>query len=390
MNHHRPLIIPVALLLLSALVFACGPTAAPTIPAPAGKAPGGPAKPAAEQAWDTVVAEAKKEGKVSVYALWRPETRAGLTQAFKDRYDIDVEFSPFSRGPEMLARVQSEQRAGLFVADLLGAGGPSLVATMKPQGILGQIEPLLVLPEATDPKNWSGGKFPYLDADKTSVGMIASVQRYLMFNTDLIKKGELTTYRDVLKPQYRGKITLNDPLVTGVGNAFFSHLAMHITSEEDAKDMLRQLITQQDVVIQRDNRTHVESVARGKYAIGVAPNPDNMADFLKLGAPIDAVIVKEGTFISPAAGAFAVPPKLAHPNAAKLFVNWLLTKEGQGVFSRGFGNPSLRGDVPTAEFHSMFLPQPGEKIFLDSEDSILYRGKWLTIAKQVIDETTRK
>lgn len=380
----------VAALAAGILLWSCSvasaPTTAPTVPkstaAPVTKAAPG-------QDWDTVIAEAKKEGTVAVYALWRPETREALVKAFKDKYGINVEFSPFSRGPELLAKVQAEQRAGLYLSDVFGVGAGTLISNMKPEGVLGPIEPVLVLPEVLDPKVWSGGKFPYVDKDKTSVGMIASMQRFLMYNTDLVKKGELTSYKDLLKPQYKGQITMNDPAVTGVGNAFLTFMALDVWNPSQTKDYFRQLITQQDLVIQRDNRTHVETVARGKYSIGLAPNPDNMADFLKLGAPIDALIVPEGTFVTPAAGGIGIPTKFAHPNAAKLFVNWVLTKEGATVFSKGFGNPSLRTDVSTEGFNPMFLPKPGEKLFFDTEESLVYRGEMLTIAQQIINETSK-
>ncbi|MBI4332081.1 MAG: ABC transporter substrate-binding protein [Chloroflexi bacterium] len=375
-------------LVLAAVLWSLACTAASpaATPPPATKAAAPALKTTVEQRWESTLAEARKEGVVTVYALWRPENRTTLTQAFKDKYGINIEFSPFSRGSDLLAKVQAEQRAGMYVADVFGAGGPTLVATMKPEGVLGSIEPLLMLPEVMDAKYWGGGKFPFLDKDKTAVGMIASVQRYLAYNTDLIKKGEITTYKDVLKPQYKGKLTLNDPTVTGVGNAFLSHLAMDIWNLEETKAYLRALVRDQGAVIQRDNRLHVESVARGKFPIAVAPLPDGLDEFLKLGAPIDAVIVKEGTFVSPAAGAMAVAPKPAHPNATAVFVNWVLTKEGQTVFARGFGNPSIRNDVPTEGFHPVLLAQPGEKIFIDSEDAIIFRGQMLAIAKQVIEE----
>lgn len=378
-------------LLVTGLLLACTPAVAPTIVAPLTKSPTVAPRPVGgvDQNWDTLVAGAKKEGTVSVYALWRPETRTALTAALKQKYDINLEYTPFSRGSDLLARLQAESRAGVHVVDIIGAGGPTLIATVKPTGLLGPIEPLLVLPEVKEPRSWGGGKFPFLDKDKTAVGMIASIQRYMMYNTDLIKKGEITTYKDVLKPQYKGKLTLNDPTVTGVGNAFLSHLALHLWNLEETRDYLRQLIKQQEVVIQRDNRIHVESVVRGKFAIGVAPLPDGMVEFLNAGAPIDVVIVKEGTFVSPAAGAIAVPTTLAHPNAAKLAINWLLSKEGQTVFAKGFGNPSLRSDVSTEGFYQIFLAQPGEKLFLDDEESILFRGKMIDIAKQIIDEASK-
>ncbi len=76
--------------------------------------------------------------------------------------------------------------------------------------------------------------------------------------------------------------------------------------------------------------------------------------------------------------------KQAHPDAAKLFVNWLLTKEGQTVFSKGVGSPSFRMDVTTEGFNPMFLPQQGEKVFLDSEDFLRHTDEVLKMAKQVI------
>jgi len=341
------------------------------------------------QKWDSILAEAKKEGAVSLYTLWRPDTRVTLTKAFKQKYGINLEITPFSRGSDLLAKVKAEQTAGLFLADIFGAGGPTLVSTMKPAGVLGPVEPLLTLPEVRDPKVWSGGKLPFMDKDKLAIALIASKQPYIAYNSDLIKKGEITTYKDLLKPQYKGKITLNDPSVTGVGNAFLSHLALHIWSLEEAKQFLTQLIKEQEVVIQRDNRMHVESVARGKFAIALAPNPDNLASFLELKAPIGVVQVKEGAFVTPAAGAFALPVKMAHPNATRVFVNWLLTAEGQETFARSFGSPSMRADVSTEGINPSFVAHPGEKIFPDDEESIIFRGKMLAIAKEIIEKEAK-
>lgn len=364
-------------------------TTAPEQKAPATEVSTSIARVGWEQQWENLLSQAKKEGRVSVYALWRPETRDALGKAFREKFGITLEYTAFGRGAELLARVQAEKRAGLYVADAFGAGGPTLIATMKPVEVLGAIEPLLLLPEVLEAKLWSGGQVPFLDKDRRAIGMIASVQRYIVYNSAMVKPGELTTYKDALKPQFKDKVTLNDPSVTGVGNAFLSHLAHHIWSLDEATEFLRQLIKQQNVVIQRDNRLHVESVARGKYAVGLAPLPDVMEEFFALGAPIDVVINKEGTFVSPAAGALAIPTSFRNPNAAKVFVNWILSREGQTVFSRSFGNPSLRSDVSTEGIRPVFLPQPGEKLFLDSEELILFRGRMLEIARKTIDEALK-
>ena len=353
------------------------------------KSSGAPQAVGTEQDWDALVAAAKKEGTVSIYSIWRPQTRIAVTEAFKARYGINVEFTPFTRGPELLVRAQTEQRAGLHLADVYGAGSNAFLAILKPAGVLGHLEPLLVLPEAMDGKNWSTGRVPFVDKDKTFIAMIASLQRNIVYNTDMIKKGEITDYPDILKPQYKGKIVMNDPTFTGPGQDFMGHLAINIWDMARAKDYLTQLVGPQQTVIERDHRLHVEEVARGKYPVGLAPNPDNLANFLKLGAHLDVVHFKQGVRITSAAGAFAVPVKQAHPHAAKLFVNWLLTKEGQTVFSKGFGNPSLRTDVPKDQFNPIFLPQPREKVFPDSEEYLERTNEVAKMVKQVLDTANK-
>ena len=342
------------------------------------------------QNWDSLIAAAKKEVTVLIYnTAWTSKLRTNLTQAFKAKYGINIEFSPFGRGGELLAKTQSEQRAGLHLVDVFGCGSNTLLTLLKPAGLLGALEPMLVLPEVTDGKNWQTGRVPFVDKDKTFIGMISSLRRNIFYNTDMIKKGEIIDYPDLLKPQYKGKITMNDPTVTGAGSDFMIHLAVNIWDISKAKDYLTQLVGRQQANIQRDNRLQVEEVAKGKYPIGIAPNADHMVVLLNSGAHLDVVYLKRGERVTAAAGAIGVPNKSPHPNATKLFVNWLLSKEGQVVYSKGFGNPSLRKDVPTDGFYQMFLPQPGEKVFPDSEDFLNQTPEVLRMAKNVIDATNK-
>lgn len=340
--------------------------------------------------WDKIVQAAKAEGKVVMYTTsWGPEIRRALTEAFNNKFGITLEVMPFSRGADLTARVQQEKMAGFGVTDIYGAGGGTFITIFKPNGLMGNLEPLLMSPEVTDAKPWRGGRVPFLDKDKQIIIMAAGAQRYIMYNTDLIKKGEITTYRDVLKPQYKGKITLNDPTVTGAGNAFMGHLGLHLWNAGEAKEFLKQLIRQQEAVIQRDNRLHVESVARGKFAIALAPNEDNMAQFFKSGAPVAMVYPKDGVYVAPGAGCIAVPVKMAHPNAATVFINWLLTKEGQTIYSRSRGTPSMRLDVSTEGINPAFIAQPDEKLFLPTEESFEFWGKMLELAKEAVSEAAQ-
>lgn len=373
-------------LLLVFLIGACRPEAAPP---DASKQVSSAPEAGWEQKWEKIVESAKKEGTVSVYMIWRPQVRTALADAFKAKYGINVEFSAFSRGAEMAAKYQAEKSGGLTTADFFSAGNETHLTNMKPIGLLGSIKPLLILPEVLEPKVWRGGAIPFTDEEGTSLSMIGSVIRNTVYNTDLIKEGEITSYKDLLKPQYKGKITLNDPSVSGGGNFLLTHLGHSLWGEAETRDFLRKLITEQKVVIQRDTRLHMEEVARGKYAIGPGPSSAALAEFLNLGAPIKLALVQEENRMSAAAGAMAVPAKLANPNAATVFVNWLLSKEGQTVFARAFAQPSTRLDAPTEGINPLFIPKASEKYYVETADFFRDGGKWMKIAQEIIAETMK-
>ncbi len=356
-------------------------TAAPTRTAPS-------SKDGWEGKWEGILTSARKEGVVSIYSGWGPATRTALTQAFKDKYSISAEFTAFGRGAEMFARVQSERRAGLTVADVFGTAASVLVANMKPEGLLGPLEPVIMLPEVLDTRAWFGGKFPYYDKDRRAIGMVSSLNRGLLFNSNVIKDGEIASFRDLLKPQYKGKIVLLDPSVTGGGNATFT-LLTRAWSVDEASDFLRRLIKDQEAVMTRDSRQQVEWVARGKYGVAFGLSPDIIADFLSTGAPIVQGYPVEGVVSSPAQGGLGVPAASPHPNASVVFVNWLLTKEGQTVFSTSWGSPSVRVDVPAGGFHPSFMPKPGEKIEFGSEDFAILQGEMVEVARKVIEQANK-
>ncbi|MBI4332577.1 MAG: extracellular solute-binding protein [Chloroflexi bacterium] len=376
-----------ALTAMLVLAACAGPAPSPE-PAPRATATAAPA-PGWEQQWNKQVAEAKKEGKVTIYALWRPEVRTAVAPAFRARHGIEVDFLPFGRGAELIARVEAEKRAGLVLADVLGAGGTTIISGLKPAGLMGPMETLLVLPEVKNPQNWQGGQFPWMDKGHMGVNMIAAVQRLIVRNKDLVREDEVRTYRDVLKPQFKGKITLNDPTVQGAGNSVLTHLAVDLWKPEEAYDFFRELMKQQPV-IERDNRTNVESVARGKYAIALGTQADILANFLDMGAPIAPVIVKEGVRVSASTYSMAVPTVSASPNATAVFVNWILSREGQVVLSKSSRLPSMRVDVPTEGINPIYLPVPGEKLYPDSEEWQLTAGtKMMDIARKIIEESRR-
>lgn len=340
-----------------------------------------------EGRWDKYLLEARKEGMVMVYTSQGPEMRESLRKNFTDKYGIKLDFVAGSTS-ETVNKIRTERRYGLYLVDVLIVGYTTLINELKPYGdIIEPVEPVLFLPEVVDPRVWRGEQMPFIDKDKMVIGMSAQFMRYITRNTDQIKEGEINSFNDLLKPQYKGKIIMRDPTTSGTGNAWVSFM-VKLWGLEQAKDYLKQYV-QQEPVITRDTRLQMESVARGKYPVGVATSGDATAEFVKLGAPVAVVRTQHGGVILPGGGSLGLPSKRPHPNAASIFVNWLLSKEGQTAFVMGYGQPSSRTDVPRGDIHTSLFPEPGEKVYLTSEEDAINQGKLTGLAREIFFPASR-
>lgn len=381
----------IGMILLSGLLFLASVTSGSCVQAgapgetknPAPKGDASTLKEGWEQQWETVLTAARKEGTVAVYTTWAGPSRVALIQAFKDKYGINAEFTSFGRGAEFVVRAQAERGAGITNADVFGFGSSTLLVLSKPAGLLGPVEPLLLLPEVTNGALWRGGAVPFLDKDKRAIGMSGNVMPYASINTEMIDAREISSYQDLIKPQYKGKVTINDPTITGAGSGFLAHLAYHIWSEDEAFEFIRQLI-RNGAVAMRDQRLQAEWLARGKNPIALALDPNSFAELLNAGAPIARAKMKEGVLMATGDGSVGLPTVSPHPNATTVFLNWLLSKEGQNVYYKGAGAISKRLDVPPEGYNANLLPGPQEKLFTDSEDFILKRGKLVELAKKAL------
>ncbi len=363
-----------AILGLGTLIFfGCAQSIEPQQnPAPPGPVKAVPDKLDWQTNWNKMVTEARKEGELLIYAEPGPETAALLSQALDSKFGIKVSFVA-GRGAELSKKIIAERQAGLYLGDGLISGGSTTLVTLRPLGILDPISPALVLPEVNDPNVWLRGTIPFLDKETRVVALISSVNRYITYNTDLVKPDQLTSYRDLLRPEWKGKIVMLDPTNSGAGSAFPAVLAQ-IWGVDQAKEYLRQLV-KQDLILTRDKRQLIEWVARGKYPISLATAVEDVANFKKMGAPLAQAKVAEGGLRATGGSALSLINNRPHPNAAAVFANWILSQEGQMTFSKGSGNPTQRKDVLTEGIDPLFFVEPGEKINDDNEEFYLLQGQ---------------
>lgn len=380
----KKLITGIVVVFLAVLVsVACAKSAlAPTSPdSSAARSTPGTTKAAWEQKWQTTLAEAKKEGEILIYTSQPGDAIRQIGNAFKEKYGIKVDVVS-GRGPELAQKMQGERGAGIYSVDIVMAGGTNLVVTLKPQGFLDKIEPILVLPEVLDPRAWRVGTVPYYDKDRYGIGMVASFNRYVLRNTDLTKEGDVTSYKDLLKPRWKGKMVLNDPTITGAGNSFFTGLAAGVWNLEETRKFMAGLVMQEPIIV-RDLRQQVEWVSKGKYELGIAATPEQVAPFINMGAPVAQARVVEGAKMGAMAGGIGIVNRRPHPNATALFVNWILSSEGHAVFTKTLGLPGGRADAPTEGILSIFFPDPGEKFFLETEEVLKMEVELQKIAREI-------
>lgn len=362
------------------LLFACSPGVKTTPPSPQTQereAALAASTASWQEQWEKTVAMAKKENSLVIYTSVGGETRVVLIRAFKEDFGMDIEWT-VARAEAITRKLLTEHRNGLSLADIYMGGSTTITNTVKPSGILEPVEPLLILPDVLDPRVWPDGKIPFFDRERKGLAMARVATPQLSINTNLVKPGELKSLKDLLDPKWKGKLLMNDPTTTGAGLKWFS-----VTVEKLGTDYMRQL-ARQDPVILRDERQQVEWLAMGKYPVLIAPKSDSIAEFVKAGAPIARSTPVEGGHIGAGAAYLTRLGKPAHPSAQKVFINWILTKKPQTLFSQTRLSPSSRLDVPIEGLDPARIPEPGATYFNgDAEDFVLREPEFQKMSQEI-------
>ncbi len=296
--------------------------------------------------WEKTVAAAKKEGQVAVYISGYEEI---LPEFQKDYPDIKV-LPVTGRGSQIGQRLLAERRAEKYLADVVSAGGVTTYQQLFPNKVFDPLKPALLLAEITDASKWYQSKHHYSDPQNQYVFNYVGTATYgsISYNTKLLNARDVKSYWDLLAPKWKGKIISRDVRVAGTGSG---NARLFYYLPDVGPSYIRKLYGEMDVTLFRDYRQGSDWLATGKAAICFFCE----ADVSKAqGLPVDTFgpgVFKEGAGLVTQFGTLGLVNRAPHPNAAKVFINWLLSRKGQMTLQKIMlptENPvdSLRIDIP--------------------------------------------
>lgn len=277
---------------------------------------------------------AKAEGGLIWYvSQTTTEFADGMCALFKERYEgVDCNVVRAS-GQVVFQRIQQELQAGALQADVMSTNDEGQMLYLKEQGALAQFAPenlehmVPMLRKMADPENYwiTSGVSPLVIA----------------YNTDLVSEEEAPkSWTDLHDPKWMNQIAIGHPGFSGsvglwtvmiddlYGWDFFEKL------EKNKPQIGRSVVDGHNLVVS------------GERSVALAPLSLVESDANRRGLPIAPIFPEDGALLPPSAtGVMEAAP---HPNAARLFVNFLLGPEISEYFAADYRYP-LREGVPLAE-----------------------------------------
>lgn len=345
-----------------------------------GRLYGAEATPDWQAEWQRTLEAARKEGQVVVYGPAGTDARKALADAFQQKYAINVEYQG-GRGTERIVKMKAERDAGLYSVDIHVGGMTTPLVSLKPIGALDPISSALILPEVKDPKYWQGGKLPWFDKEQMFLPALYRGRTSVIVNKNLVKPGELKSYKDLLNPKWKDNIILDDPRGTGPGQQLITFFLFH----RELGELFIRALAKQGLFV-TDNRTvERDTLAHGKKSILLGGAESVMETAIEKGLPVAHLTttdLKEGGQLAFGGSVLELINKAPHPNAAKVYINWFFSREGQTAIARELGFASRRADVPTDHLKPWQLATPTD-FLIDSQEANDAKDNVVKLAKEL-------
>ena len=275
---------------------------------------------------DAILEGAKKEGVLVVYTSMSVDQVQRILDAFKTRYPFLKTTMFRAVGERLLTKIMTEAQAGKYDFDAVQSA-ESQAYFLKKKNLLQRY----VSPEAKHIQK------PFFDPDGywTAVYIMPNV---IAYNTRMVKRNEVPkTDEDLLQPKWKGKMGMDH-----TKPEWFAWKLKRMGEEKGLAYMKK--LGAQEFRLYAGLSVVTNLLAAGEFPLVLNTYLHNVEDIKRKGAPIDW-IAQDPIFTK--FQPLGIGSKAPHPNAAKLFTDFMLSEEGQKVIA-SFGRVPTRRGVTTS------------------------------------------
>jgi iron(III) transport system substrate-binding protein len=298
---------------------------------------------------------AKKEGEVMLYTSLVPEDLTALGAAFEKKYGVKLK-TWRANSEKVLQRAVTEARAGRSDVDIVETNGPQLESLYREKGLQPLRSPHLkdLMPQALQAHgHWVG----------TRINMFVH-----SYNTNLVKKEELPkTYQDLAHPRWKGRLGIE-----AEDEDWFA-MVIKALGEEQGLRVFRDIVRVNGLSVRKGHTLLAGLVASGEIPLALTTYSHGAEKMKQKGAPVEWFAIAPAIGRANGIGVVRKPP---HPHAAALFVDFLLSPEGQQILQKGGYVPAnLRVEDRAQKLQLRFVDPA---VILDEHD------KWKKLWQEIV------
>jgi iron(III) transport system substrate-binding protein len=308
---------------------------------------------------ERLIAGAKKEGTVTVYTSANVDDMAVVTSAFEKKYGVKVRVWRGS-SENVVQRGVTEARGGRFDADVFETGGAAMESLHREKLLqevkspsFADLEPAAL----TAHGEWTGTRYNVFVA---------------AYNTKLIKKDELPqSYDDLLDPKWKGKLGIE------VDDSDWFGAVIDQLGEEPGLKLFRNIVATNGISVRKGHTLLANLIISGEVPLALTTYAYRAVQLKNSGAPVDWFAIPPTIARFEGAG---VARRAAHPNAALLFFDFMLTDAQELLRNRAYF-PASRKVKPLTEGISV--------TFLDAARNLDENQKWSKFYRDTIIKNSR-
>jgi ABC-type Fe3+ transport system substrate-binding protein len=270
--------------------------------------------------------KARQEGRLVFYTSWGPTDADYVIQAFEKKHPFLQVETVRSNSEKTLNRLLTEQRAGKYLGDVVAISGIQ-AGILKERGALDRYESKEA---AAYPTDWR-------DPDGQGVGLHQTIYT-IGYNSRLVSGDAIPrSYDDLLHPRWKGQLGWD------MEEYYLFGAILKLRGKEKGLEFWRRLADQK-INFRKGYTLITELVSAGEFPVSVSLYQHRVDEYIEKGAPVQWAATNPLVGGDP--NKIALLKNATRPNAAKVFIDFMLSEEGQKLLQDKGRSPGRNGIGP--------------------------------------------